>query len=310
MVKINILGVATEGLRLIRREPRAVLVWSAALFLTVGLSAWLVTAQMAPSLLAFGPQGLADSSAAMDRLRLVVGVAPLAWLVGMVGYIVVAAAVLRAVIAPQDRRFFYLRFSQAEVWLVLSAVAGFFLFYIGSIVATVVAAVVVTVPLSVAGAIVGQFSPAVGALQVGIILGVVALQVAGFYVLMRFSMGPLMSFDERRFRLFESWRFTRGNGWRLLAVDLILAVGVLLVELAVIGVMLLSAGPDLAQDVSEPVFVQAMESLMNGALRLFASPWSVAVFALVSLVLGSALVIGIAPFGRAYQLLRDAPPDA
>jgi hypothetical protein len=310
MVKINILGVATEGLRLIRREPRAVLAWSVALFLTVGLSAWLVTAQMAPSLLAFGPQGLADSSAAMDRLRRVVGVAPLAWLVGMVGYIVVAAAVLRAVITPQDRRFFYLRFSQAEVWLVLSAVAGFVLFYVGSAVATILGVVAVTVPLSVAGAIVGQFSPLVGALQIGIILGVVALQVAGFYVLMRFSMGPLMSFDERRFRLFESWRLTRGNGWRLLAVDLILAIGVLAVELVLIGVMLLSAGPDLAQDVSEPVFVQAMESLMNGALRLFASPWSVVVFARVSLVLGAALAIGIAPFGRAYQLLRDAPPDA
>jgi hypothetical protein len=309
MVKLNILGVVTEGFRLIRREPRAVLAWSGALFLTVGLSAWLVTSQIAPTFLAVAENSV-DASTAMERLSVSFGLFPLAWLVGMAGYALVAAAILRAVLTPEDRRFFYLRLSKAELWLVLSTVVGFILFYIASIVATVIAAVVVAVPLAVIGFVSLEASPAFSLMHLAIILGVVAMEIAGFYVLMRFSMAPVMSFDRREFRLFESWSFTRGNGWRLVAVEIILMLGVLLLELLLVGAMLVSVGPGLFQSVADPLAVQALESLMNGMLRLFASPWGAVVLALISLVLGVGLTVCVAPFGRAYQLLRDAPAAA
>ena len=43
-------------------------------------------------------------------------------------------------------------------------------------------------------------------------------------VSLRWSLSPVVSFVKRRFRLFDSWKLTRGHVWRLLAAYLLGAI--------------------------------------------------------------------------------------
>src|SRR4030095_10398662 len=141
--------------------------------------------------------------------------------------------------------------------------------------------------------------------QAGFSIGLVplALFLAGVWVVLRYSMGPLMSWSERTFRLFESWDFTRGRVLIMLAVGVSVAVIVLCGEVVLFSLLALAA--------NAIVPVSALPAAMASDPK--------AVVALVAPVLIAALVAfpllatwGLVMFGAAWaEMYRQlTAPDA
>ena len=112
------------GFRLIARNPGAILAWAVA-YLVIGLLPQLaVMGGMAPSMLdLFGmaasqPQG--PDIGEMIRLQSnMVVLQAVNYLCTIASQAVLTGAVLRAVLEPDNRRGFYLRFGRQELWLAL-----------------------------------------------------------------------------------------------------------------------------------------------------------------------------------------------
>ncbi len=299
MAKVKVFEAATEGFRLIRREPKAVFSWGAVLAVLLGVPVTLLVRSLAPMMAdatsaAEVGGGLPSSAATM------IGLAPFIWILGLLAYTVLVGAVLRATLNPDDRRYLYLRLGKAELWMALSAVVGFIVVYIGLVVAIMIAAVVLAIPLALLSKD-GEMS----GVHWAIVLAIVPGYIGTIYVMLRFSMAPIMSFDQRRFRLFEAWRFTRGEGWRLVGLAVVMFLALLVVELLLL--LLLGLFSLFGQAMVDPAAAEAF------AERMFAFYESPLIWlgVLAGAVLGGpymALIFG--PWARVYQMLKGDPLPA
>ncbi|MBN9318205.1 MAG: hypothetical protein J0I28_00730 [Caulobacterales bacterium] len=307
MARVRVFEAAAEGFRLIGREPKAVLVWSAALFVLMGLPAIFMVQQLAP---VFASMSVAMDDESGEAMMLAMGrmfaIMPLAYLIMIVGYTVVGGAVLRAVIAPSDRRYFYLRVSSAEGWMALSAVVGIILAYIASALLLFIGSLVIILPIAFLAAAAGGVGDAFSGVHWVLVLGIFAFEIAMAYLWLRFSMAPIISFDERRFRLFESWAFTRGAGWSIFWLVLLLTVVIVVVECVVIAVAFAGVGAAMLQSMQDPA---ASGEMMLQLAKLYASPSIWGVMAVGYLLSGPAMALCIAPFARVYLMLKPAPAE-
>jgi hypothetical protein len=130
---------------------------------------------------------------------------------------------------------------------------------------------------------------------------VVAMIVALFYLLLRFSLvGPMMV-DDGKFHLGESWTLTRGKVGSLFVIGLLLILILLLAEIVVLAVLIAvgsvglgaAAGGLSHLDVFFQQPPQAMLSKLAPLLVVFAVLW-------VPLVGCAAAIMG-APWARAYR---------
>jgi hypothetical protein len=140
----------------------------------------------------------------------------------------VSAAVIRAVLEPEDASFAYLRLGRRELWLMLVTLTQGLLVF--------VAQIVITIPVTLVFLAISSAWPG-GALAARIV-GDIVLYAALIFIFIRLSMAAPMTFSQRQFRLFESWALTRGHAWRLFLVGVLVAlmgVGVYVV-LAGVGV--------------------------------------------------------------------------
>ena len=135
------------------------------------------------------------------------------------------------------------------------------------------------------------------------VLGVVVL-VAACWVLLRLSMAQLISFDEREFRLFESWKLTRGHAWSLFLLALLLIVIAIAAELLFSAVLAVAA---MASGVENMFTHDAIEAFMRqppATLLRTVAPY-LAVFGLVlAFLLGVTQAVFLAPWAAAYQMLK------
>jgi hypothetical protein len=300
MAKLKVFEAATEGFRLIRREPKTVLVWSAAMFVVLGLPALLLMSRLSPLLVrmsqAMETQSVEEIMGVQARLF---GLTSFLWILGLFGYALLGAAVLRAVITPEDRRFFYMRLSRAELWMILSAVAGAIIAYIATLVFTMIVGVVTVVPLVILSTAGGD--GAANGFNVVLVPLIVVAEIVALYFTLRFAMAPLMSFDQRQFRLFESWTLTRGEGWRLLGLVALLFLACLIIELLLFIPFVIGFAPMLGEAVKDPLVMQQLGARMMG---LYGSPWMLPISAVCYLVYGPFMALFIAPFARAYLMLK------
>lgn len=241
MAGFSIDAALKSGFRLARREWKSVLAWGV-LYSLFGLAVQLLS--VGAALPEYMRQLGDDPEAAAQALeRSAEANALITFPIMMILAFVVTAlfygAVARAILRPQDRGFFYLRFGRSELWLMLTSLA------------LAVLAVAVILPLAiVVSIIVGVASQATGAPPFlwGLLLGLPT--AAGYvYLAARFSMAWVQAFDEERFVLLDSWRLTHGQGWRivlmllaLLFLLLIVCVVVLIPTVIVGGIVLGVAG--------------------------------------------------------------------
>lgn len=219
------------GFRLIGREPLAFLAW-ALVYLVVGLlpQVWMFS-RILPMLGEFAASAESGGEPAMqDMMRLqmqIMQLQPLSYLASILSAVLIMGAVNRAVLMPDERRFLYLRLGMRELWLGLSWLVLMVLLVLGVIVLLI--PVIVAVGVTTAGD--GGGEPSGAGILIAVLLGFAALGV-GAWAALRLSMGPLMSFAENTFRIFESWRFTRGLAMKMFGVGLALVLIMFVAQMA------------------------------------------------------------------------------
>jgi hypothetical protein len=202
MTPLSSRNAAREGFGLLRREPRAFLAWTALWLATFSAAAWVVAVskpvsvahQRAPANFSdvasrFGPFG----EGLMVMFLLV-------WLV-------TAVATFRAVLHPDQRRWFFLRLGADEVRLALV-----------TLVACVAAVGVGAAPAYLVFVLASPIMSAVpAATRLVAEVGVIITVWLDVWLGVRLSLIAVETYSERRFHLMAYWPLTRGRFWYLLA---------------------------------------------------------------------------------------------
>ena len=225
MTAFSATDAALEGFRITRERPRVVLVWavfsflvsicSAIYLISIGQEARAVldarVAEQAPDLQAFG--------AAMADL------APM-MVMGLLVQCVMAAAVYRILLRPEDRGLAYLKVGMDE--LRLAALTFIYVLLASLMLAVVVlAAGLIAALASVAGQGAAILVAAASEL---FFLGLL------FYVAVRLSLAPAITFAEQRIAIFDSWRLTHGQFWRLTGAYFLAICGIMVIALLVVTI--------------------------------------------------------------------------
>jgi len=224
------------GFAVIGRNPLAFLAWCV-VYLVVALGPLgLMAATMWPQIDALAALAEAevspDSPAATQQMMALMGqvnaLSLLQWATGLASSSLIVGAVFRAVLEPQERRFFFLRVGCQEFWLALCLVV------IG--VVAMLLAVLSTIPVMIISIVLYAAGPD-QTLAPGVGLGVAAIVLivlgAMLWLFVRFSLGLPMSFADSYFRLFESWRLTQGHAAKMALVGIAVSLVATLVQLVV-----------------------------------------------------------------------------
>ena len=308
MARFSVTAAATSGFGLIGREPLAVLVWGLVVLVVLVLPCFGLVWTVLPDFVSFAklaeapggdPSGQAAMSQMMQLQSKMMLFNLLYWVGGTGVKAVLAAAVFRAVLEPGQKGFAYLKLGAQELWLALVSLVMGILAYV----ACMAAAVIVAICAAIAYFAGAQSGPAAGVGACILVAVVLGLTAAGalIWALLRLSMAGPMSFSERKFLLFESWTFTRGQAWPLLGMTLLLGLIIVALELvlyAVFGVGLFAFGLKL---------VPRMQDMTNQPpeawLRLL-WPYIAGVALVGSLLSGPALALVFTPWATAYRDLK------
>ncbi|MGH6998144.1 MAG: hypothetical protein ACREEO_08105 [Phenylobacterium sp.] len=285
---------AFEGFRLTRERPRTVLVWAMLCFLVSICSAIYLTTvgREASAALEAGP---AETLAALVDMLVVLF--PML-VFGLLIQCLMAAAVYRVTLRPDDRGFAYLKLSMDEVRLILLSVVYFFLL-LGALIGAVLAAGIV------AGLVMLLAGQGAGALM-GVVIEFFIFGVL-FYAAVRLSLAPAITFAEHRLAIFDSWRLTKGQFWKLTGAYTLAICGIIAMSLLVLVILAaavaIAKGGDLqaAGRMFSPdsTSVQSYFTLTT-VLYLLVSGWLTAIY----------YAVVIAPAAVAYRGLTKAAAAA
>jgi hypothetical protein len=240
MATFSVTEAATAGFGVIGRKPLAVVGWAVALALALMVPAVLCFLALGPEFqklvqLAMTQRGGDPSPEAMQQMMQaqsgMTAVNMLFWLWSSFVKAVFCAAVFRAVLTPGQSAWAYLRIGSREMWLTLLLLVEQVLAMI-AIFVLVLLVVVLTAIVAVGGGESGHMA----AIATGCVGALIAFGVV-FWVALRLSMAAPMTFVDNQFRLFESWSLTKGHGWRLLGVAVLIVVFILGLEILVGGVV-------------------------------------------------------------------------
>lgn len=304
MPKFDVADAALAGFGVLRRKPLAVLVWAVVFYVLAVLPAiGLVGAIL--TLVRDLPAMAQEHDDARQALHEMMGLEltlltghPFATIGSLVVRVLLAAAVIRAVVTPKDDRFFYLRFGRGELMLVL---------------VTFVAAILLIVAMCVYGLAIAALAVAAHSVSKGLAAAVGVIGGIGFFVglvvlLLRFSLIAPASVIEKQFRLFESWRLTKGHAASLLLVFILNLVVAILVQ-AVLSALLFGIGGvafmalggfHLDARSFEAFLDTPPDQIMHQML-----PWILGVGAIGAIIGALFFTLAIAPWAYVYKALTE-----
>ncbi|MBS0412650.1 MAG: hypothetical protein JSR86_22225, partial [Proteobacteria bacterium] len=179
----------------------------------------------------------------------------------------IQGAALRAELEPDRRGFAYMRFGSQELWLIaVNFVTAIVLW---------AAQVVMMIPLVILTAVLGVGAaaslggghdssatalPALVGIQAVTFIGQIAILVVSLWIWSRLSMGAVMSFQERQFRLFESWALTKGHALSICLTMVLVFLIIIVAE--IVAAVILGAGVGATifanQDLRDPAALAAL----------------------------------------------------
>jgi hypothetical protein len=297
-------GAVGSGFGVIARNPLAFLVWCAVYMVAALGPVALMVAAMWPQLGALAALAEAevapDSPAATQQMMTLMGqinaLSLLQWVTGVASSALLMGAVFRAVLEPENQRWFFLRFGRQELWLALCLVV------VG--VVAIILAVLATIPVMVTSLVLVAAGPS-ETLAPGVGLGIAAVVLivlgAMIWLFVRFSLGLPMSFADSYFRLFESWRLTQGQAAKMALVGVVVSVIAILVQLLFFFGFIFAAvailNPTAESDFTTLTFAQVSPILALAAV-------------LMALVTVFGTVLYSAPLATIYRQLAAEPAQA
>jgi hypothetical protein len=301
MPKFDVADAALAGFGVIRRKPLAVLVWAAVIYLltivpAIGLIGALFNfiqqiAEIARSGVEPSPHEILGMESHIFLQN------PIPTIGSLVVRVLIAAAICRAVATPKDDRFFYLRFGRAELLLAL---------------VIIVAAILLTLVIIAYAAVAFAVGFALHRVSTGLMVAWCILAVLGYifgliWLLLRFSLIAPATVIEREFRLFESWRLTKGHAGSLFLVGLLNIIVIMLVQSALGAIVfgLLSVGVlgsgvlGQVDEASLTAFFSQPPAVVTQQLL----PWFLGGGLLVAIIASGMFTLAMAPWAHAYRAL-------
>jgi len=301
---ISVSAAAGAGFKLIGSKPVSVFIWGLFMVLVTFVPFVLLFGQAIPQFMDLmrdqmthpaTPPQLATMMPIYGRMNAASSVMQLG---GVLTAAIINAAVYRAVIEPRNRGFAYLRFGMREIWLIVLYIAQILL-WIGMI---ILAAIAVAVVSGVTGHFAGR--------SWGVLAGVGAGLLAIFtliVVALRLSMAAPMTFAAGEFRLFQSWRLTRGHAWQIFLVALLLFVILLGMGIVVLAVERLALLPVFLSYVTDPHAADRFRAMFNQPPSDWlkaAWPYVLAIGIGFSIYMGVMRTILAAPWATVYRMLK------
>lgn len=209
----SITNAAFEGLRLIRREPMAVLMWGVTYFVGLGLILLLAGSAVVAAVQSVGAAD-PDPAAAMRAFGAVAMVYLIAIPLMVAVSSVIVAATCRAVLTPKARGFFYMKLGGAEFRLMAAYLLIALIFIAASMLFALLIAVFVGGFVMAAGDMGENASPPAAVA----LIYPLYFAFLGFllWVSARLSMVGPITVAEGRFALGRSWLATKGRVWSLI----------------------------------------------------------------------------------------------
>jgi hypothetical protein len=232
-------AAASEGLRMMRREPMAVLYWIAVWALALTAVGVIKALGGAPA------RGVARDTG--DLVRSFGPLAPVLIPILLALWVMNTATVYRAVLRPGEHGWHLFKLGAEEARIaVVNAVGTGLILLLGGAPAYLL--LVLFEPIFVAAPNLNWYIAVTGTITT------VCLEI---WIAVRFSLAPVETFAEKRFPLDTYWPLTRGHFWRLFAsyFIVVLEIALFLVLFALIGLIfgllvetaLAWRGPDLAR---------------------------------------------------------------
>jgi hypothetical protein len=225
------MGPAFAGFGVIKRSWFTPIVWGLVATVIAGVPVLFILPAMIEMFQVVGASvgtDVAPDQAEITRLSNQINIIqPISWLTQLVVHGLVTGAVFRAVLHPDQKRWFYMRVGMGEVMLVAASLVMYIIATVASIIPFLVGFVV--------GLILWWVSHA-AAIIVGILVALIGLGVV-IWGCLRFSIGLPMSHDRKEFLLFEAWKKTAGNAGALLGMGLVSFIIGWLIAMVIIGAM-------------------------------------------------------------------------
>jgi hypothetical protein len=299
MAQFSATDAALEGFQLTREKPRTVLIWAVVMLLAnlvaTGLALTL-GGEALSELSSVGASG-GDPDEAVGRLAALAPLYLLLFPLAILFSSVMTAAIYRAVLRPQDGGPSYIRLGGDELRLAGATVLVILLFVGVALLGALLLGA--TVGGLAAG---GNGGAAAGVGLFAFFLFFAALLVVG----VKLSLALPATFAERRIRVFESWRLTKGRFWPLLgayvlAIILALVIYLLAMMIYLAVAALAGGGIGAASSVFQPNY-SSLGELVSVPFVIFTL-----ITALVSAV---TTAITTAPAMAAYRDITGYERDA
>jgi hypothetical protein len=289
---------AFEGFRLVRRNPMALVVWSA-LYLILSLASLYASAESLSGMVAMNemiegmeaspPASFQDMIPVFDAygqaMSHTLWLMPISLLVGSVIY----AAVARGVLTPEDKAFGYVRFGMDEVRVLVVSI-------VVTLAAILIYCLAIAVVIAIGAVAIATEQAWMGLIVVVAIFAAIALMI---WLAVRWSLAIPIVVAEKRFAFFDSFALTKGRFWPLLGMAIIaglLSIVIWFLSMIVVMPVSMMSGMGMMSAMGASTDPSAMLEAFDPT-----NPWMIATAVLNAIIYGLMVGVVYAPFGAAYR---------
>jgi hypothetical protein len=227
---MSVSSIIGGGIRLVRTQPRTVVIWSA-IHVVFLIGFMLALMPMMGSMMALQGQMAANTAAGITTPPIFpsgfFGALFIVEILFAALMAIIFAAAVRAVARPVGDRFAYLRVGMDELRLIGLG----FIFIIAAIGAEILAVII----LMLIGGLFGLMLGKTAGIAVAVIFGIV-LFLGAIYAQVRLSLAGALTVIKGRIVIADAWRATKGQFWTLFSAYFLMALAYFIFTIGVIAI--------------------------------------------------------------------------